>query len=261
MFREFNIKFEDVEMIEGADNLLEGTEVTKVIMRGDNKMSSLNSAFRNCLELDTIDGEVDLNEVENIDNLLKGTELVTTISLKNINNENISVQNSFNDIKEINIGGNLYNKKAMQNVIASKEWTFDNINYTGEIKNKITLQAASCFSGNKIKIENSLEQKAKSFEIIGETLENLEKGDKEATLTGITNEYILDSQDSINAKLGEYEVVELYGGTYQNLNNIYSIGDLYVGEDGEPILDEEGLNQYVVKITVKNNKFGKGGRV
>ena len=106
MFREFNIKFEDVEMIEGADNLLEGTEVTKVIMRGDNKMSSLNSAFRNCLELDTIDGEVDLNEVENIDNLLKGTELVTTISLKNINNENISVQNSFNDIKEINIGGN-----------------------------------------------------------------------------------------------------------------------------------------------------------
>ena len=48
---------------------------------------------------------------------------------------------------------------------------------------------------------------------------------------------------------------------YQNLNNIYSIGDLYVGEDGEPILDEEGSNQYVVKITVKNNKFGKGGRV
>ena len=32
MFREFNVKFEDVEMLGGADNLLEGTEITKVIV-------------------------------------------------------------------------------------------------------------------------------------------------------------------------------------------------------------------------------------
>ena len=128
MFREFNVKFEDVEMLGGADNLLEGTEITKVIVRGDNnKMSSLDSMLKNCNELDTVEGELDLNGVGDIDNLLEGTELVKSINLKNINNENISANNSFPHVDQINIGGELYNKKAMQNVIASKDWTFDNI--------------------------------------------------------------------------------------------------------------------------------------
>ena len=64
MFREFNVKFEDVEMLGGTDNLLENTEITKVIVRGDSKMSSLDSTFKNCKELDTIDGELDLNDVQ-----------------------------------------------------------------------------------------------------------------------------------------------------------------------------------------------------
>ena len=82
MFREFNVKFEDVEMLGGADNLLEGTEITKVIVRGDNnKMSSLDSMLKNCNELDTIEGELDLNGVSDIDNLLEGTELVKSINL------------------------------------------------------------------------------------------------------------------------------------------------------------------------------------
>ena len=46
MFKEFNIKFEDVEMFGGSDSLLEGTNVTKVILRGDNKLSSLNSMLK-----------------------------------------------------------------------------------------------------------------------------------------------------------------------------------------------------------------------
>ena len=105
MFREFNVKFEDVEMLGGADNLLEGTEITKVIVRGDNnKMSSLDSMLKNCNELDTIDGELDLNGVSDIDNLLEGTELVKSINLKNINNENISANNSFPHVDQINIG-------------------------------------------------------------------------------------------------------------------------------------------------------------
>ena len=56
MFKEFNVEFQDVEMIGGADNLLENTKVTKVVMSGDNKMSSLDSAFKNCSELDNIQG-------------------------------------------------------------------------------------------------------------------------------------------------------------------------------------------------------------
>lgn len=264
MFREFNIKFEDVEMIEGADNLLEGTEVTKVIMRGDNKMSSLNSAFRNCLELDTIDGEIDLNGVSNIDDLLYGTNLVKRINLKNINNENISANNSFPSIEEINIGGKLYNKKAIQNVIASKDWNFDNINYTGILNSKVFTETANTEGGNNVVIKDSLEQKATEIEVIGETLENLINGRDEKKLTGEINEYHINSYDELHTFLEEYQILEFYGDSHQdrhNLSNIYSVGNLYINEEGEPILDEDGHEQYIIKIISKNTSFGKGGRL
>ena len=89
MFKEFNVEFQDVEMIGGADNLLENTKVTKVVMSGDNKMSSLNSTFKNCSELDNIQGGLDLNGVSDIDNILEGNSLIKSIKLENINNENI----------------------------------------------------------------------------------------------------------------------------------------------------------------------------
>ena len=109
MFKEFNVGFQNVEMIGGADNLLENTKVTKVVMSGDNKMSSLDSTFKNCSELDNIQGGLDLNGVNDIDNILEGNSLIKSIDLKNINNENISANNSFSSIEEINIGGELYN--------------------------------------------------------------------------------------------------------------------------------------------------------
>ena len=89
MFKEFNVKFEDANIVGGTDNLLEGTEVTKVILRGENNFSSLDSMLKNCNELDTIDGDVNLKDVTDIDNLLEGTELVKTINISNINNENM----------------------------------------------------------------------------------------------------------------------------------------------------------------------------
>ena len=102
MFKEFNVEFQDVEMIGGADNLLENTKVTKVVMSGDNKMSSLDSAFKSCSELDNIQGGLDLNGVTDIDNILEGNSLIKNIDLKNINNENISANNSFPNVEEIN---------------------------------------------------------------------------------------------------------------------------------------------------------------
>ena len=47
--------------------------------------------------------------------------------IEECNNEKILANNSFPHVDRINMGGELYNKKAMQNVIASKDWTFDNI--------------------------------------------------------------------------------------------------------------------------------------
>lgn len=301
MFREFNVKFEDVEMIGGADNLLEGTEITKVIVRGDNnKMSSLDSMLKNCSELDTIDGELDLNGVSDIDNLLEGTELVKNINLKNINNENISANNSFPHVDRINIGGELYNKKAMQNVIASKDWTFDNINYSGTVGDNIVTKEVNIVDDNKTTIQDTLEQKARGFEIIGQTYENLVVGSGEATLLDeLTLESVDGNSKEFNPHLeqpvcvesiegetyqnliegkGEYkltdaiderivseseiangienlpsviEITSLWGNTYQNpnnLNEIVSLGDLYVDESGEPILDEEGNEQYKLEL-------------
>ena len=220
MFREFNVKFEDVEMLGGADNLLEGTEITKVIVRGDNnKMSSLDSMLKNCNELDTVEGELDLNGVSDIDNLLEGTELVKSINLKNINNENISANNSFPHVDQINIGGELYNKKAMQNVIASKDWTFDSINYQGTVSDNIVEKEVNIVDDNKTTIQDTLEQKAKGIEIIGQTYENLVVGSGEATLLDeLTLESIDGSPKEFNPHLEQPVCVEtIEGETYQNL--------------------------------------------
>lgn len=220
MFREFNVKFEDVEMLGGADNLLEGTEITKVIVRGDNnKMSSLDSMLKNCNELDTIDGELDLNGVSDIDNLLEGTELVKSINLKNINNENITANNSFPYVESINIGGEVYDKRAMQNVIASKDWTFDNITYSGNVGENLLAKSATMIDDDKTTIKNTLEQKARGFEIIGQTYENLVDGSGEATLLDeLTLESIDGSPNEFTPHIEQSVCVEtIEGETYQNL--------------------------------------------
>lgn len=220
MFREFNIKFEDVEMIEGADNLLEGTEVTKVIMRGDNKMSSLNATFKNCAELDRIDGEVNLDEVTGIDSMLEGANLLTDITLKNITNENISTENSMPMIKNINIGGNTYNKKALQNIISSKEWNFNGLNYKDEVLNNIYTDSSSCIDKDTLIIEDTLEQRATGLEIKGQTYENLIiEGNKEVELL---DELVLESIDGLPSEFQPHVSQEVYvdrveGQTYKNL--------------------------------------------
>ena len=192
MFKEFNVEFQNVEMIGGADNLLENTKVTKVVMSGDNKMSSLDSTFKNCSELDNIQGELNLNDVSDIDNILEDTELVKRINLKNVNNENISADNSFPNVEEISIGGDSYNKKAMQNVIASKEWTFEEFDYKDKVEENIVIKEINIVDDNKLVIKDTLEQKAKGVEIIGQTYENLISGSGEVTLI---DELTLESID------------------------------------------------------------------
>ena len=297
MFKEFNVEFQNVEMIGGADNLLENTKVTKVVMSGDNKMSSLDSTFKNCSELDNIQGELDLNDVSDIDNILEDTELVKRINLKNINNENISADNSFPNVEEISIGGDSYNKKAIQNVIASKEWTFDNIKYKDIVGDNIVTKEVDIVDDNKVTIQDTLEQKVKGIEIIGQTYENLVVGNGEVTLLdeltlesidGSTKEFnphieqpvcveVIEGetyQNLVNGK-GEYkltdifsttwtesnnsidnppsmiEIPEIWGNTIQDendLNIIQSVGELYVDEEGNPILDEEGNEQYKLEL-------------
>ena len=252
MFKEFNVEFQGVEMIGGADNLLENTKVTKVVMSGDNKMSSLDSAFKNCSELDNIQGGLDLNGVSNIDNILEGNSLIKNIDLKNVNNENITANNSFPNVEEINIGGELYNKKAIQNVIASKEWTFDNITYSDVVGDNVITEEVNVVNDNKLVIKDTLEQKAKEIEIKGQTYENLIQGKGEYNLTDTYSATWTESNDSFENMPNVIEISEIYGNTVQDendLNIIQSVGDLYVDENGEAILDEDGNEQYKIDIT------------
>ena len=54
---------------------------------------------------------------------------------------------------------------------------------------------------------------------------------------------------------GKLHEIEVFGNTVQNENNledIQSVGDLYVDENGKPILDSQGREQYAIKISSKN---------
>ncbi len=219
MFREFNVKFENVEMIGGSDNILEGTEVTKVIVRGDSKMSSLDSAFKNCSELDTVDGELDLNGVSDIDNMLEETLLLKSINVKNVNNPNITATNSISHIEQINIGGEVYDKRAIQNVIGSREWTFNNVTYSGTVAEELQSKTIEIIDDNKATINNALEQKVREIEITGQTYNNLIIGSGETTLIDeLSMESIEGKPNEFNPHLEQEVCVEVIEGqTYQNL--------------------------------------------
>lgn len=51
---------------------------------------------------------------------------------------------------------------------------------------------------------------------------------------------------------GNLEEIEIFGNTVQdpdNLENIQSVGDLYVDELGNPILDKQGRKQYKIDVS------------
>ena len=75
MARDFKIELDNVEMINGSDNLLKDTKVTKVTLTGDNKLNSLNSTFENCTELTAIEGDVNLDGVSDMTEMALNTPL------------------------------------------------------------------------------------------------------------------------------------------------------------------------------------------
>ena len=61
-----------------------------------------------------------------------------------------------------------------------------------------------------------------------------------------------------DSKVGELDEIEIFGNTVQdedNLENIQSVGDLYVDDKGNPILDKQGREQYKVKIKSSTHKY------
>ena len=57
---------------------------------------------------------------------------------------------------------------------------------------------------------------------------------------------------------GNLEEIEIFGNTVQdpnNLEDVQSVGDLYVDEDGNPILDSQGREQYKIDIVSSNSNL------
>lgn len=70
----------------------------------------------------------------------------------------------------------------------------------------------------------------------------------------LEGEYIT-IDDSIEDSLEE---IEIFGNTIQdksNLENIQSVGELYVDEDGNSILDKQGREQYKINIVSQNKNY------
>lgn len=299
MFKEFNVNFEDTQMIGGADNLLEGTNVTKVSIKGDCKMSSLDSFLKDCNEIDRVEGEIDFDGIVDVDNAFKNTPLMAYIDIKNVNNDRITSINTFDDIDEINVSGEC-TKPALQNIISSTNWNDEKVKYVNEMADTVQVKTMILNDKDSTVIEDTLEQKATGIEIQGQTYTNLISSENEVSLIdefsvsstdgnlseftpikeqkvcveaveGQTYQNLLNNtkeeawlsdtfrstvtSDSFDSNLMDTEIIEIQGNTYQdknNLNHIECIGELYVDEEGEPILDEEGEEQYLIEFITSN---------
>ena len=72
MKRDFNLRFDVVELVGGGKNFLDNSKVTKFILRGSNSLLSLNSMFKDSKYLHTVDGNIDLEGITDITSLFEG---------------------------------------------------------------------------------------------------------------------------------------------------------------------------------------------
>ena len=216
--REFKIELDNVEMINGSDDLLKDTKVTKVTLTGENKLNSLNSTFENCDELTSIEGDVNLDGVSDMTEMTLNTPL-DELKVTNPTEENIQADNSLNQVTNVKIGGTKYSKGGVQDVVGSLDWNAENFAYEDTILDNVYTNSASIEESKNITASDTLEQKATSIEITGQTYTNL--------VNGKTTKNLLDemSMQQVEGKPTQFtphmeqpiclEYIE--GQTYQNL--------------------------------------------
>ena len=175
MARDFKIELDNVEMINGSDDLLKDTKVTKVTLTGENKLNSLNSTFENCTELAAIEGDVNLDGVSDMTEMTLNTPL-DELKVTNPTEENIQTDNSLNQVTNVKIGGTKYAKGGVQDVVGSLDWNAENFVYEDTILDNIYTNSSSIEENKNITVSNTLEQKATSIEITGQTYTNLVNG-------------------------------------------------------------------------------------
>lgn len=95
MKRDFNLRFDDVELLGGADNFLEGSKVTSVILRGSNSLLSLNSMFKECEYLHTVDGSIDLEGISSITSLFEGCSKLVDLPVLIFRGNSVDMDRAF----------------------------------------------------------------------------------------------------------------------------------------------------------------------
>lgn len=224
MARDFNIRFSNVSM-DSADNLLENTRVTKVTLVGNNNFVSLDSTFKDCVSLIQIVGSINLDGVSDIDNLLSGNTQIKSITLKNINNKDITSVNAFENILSITIGGSTYDKGALQNVISSQDWRYEGFTYEDIVKENIFINDKQVENTDKMIIQDTLEQKATTIEIHGELYENLINGKDSVTLIDeLVLEYTKDSSNEFKPHAEMPVYIKELKGTQLGLGELQEDG-------------------------------------
>ena len=182
--RDFKIELDNVEMINGSDDLLKDTKVTKVTITGDNKFNSLNSSFENCIELEAIDGDINLEGATDISEILKDTPL-DEVKVINPTEETIQIaDNSFYQVTNVKIGGTKYSKGGVQDVVGSLDWNAENFVYEDTILENVHTNSSYSEDSKNLTVSDTLEQKATSIEIIGQTYTNLVNGKATKNLLG-----------------------------------------------------------------------------
>ena len=230
MARDFKIELDNVEMINGSDDLLKDTKVTKVTITGENKLNSLNSTFENCTELTSIEGEVNLDGVSDMTEMTLNTTL-NEIKVTNPTEENIQADNSLNQVANVKIGGAKYAKGGVQDVVGSLDWNAENFAYEDTILENVYTNSSYSEDSKNLTVSDTLEQKATSIEIIGQTYTNLVDG---KAIKNLLDEMIMQQVEGLPAQFTPHieqpiclEYIE--GNTLQDvehLDNIQSIGEL-----------------------------------
>ena len=216
--REFKIELDNVEMINGSDDLLKDTKVTKVTLTGENKLNSLNSTFENCNELTSIEGDVNLDGVSDMTEMALNTSL-DEIKVTNPTEENIQSDNSLNQVANVKIGGTKYAKGGVQDVVGSLEWNAENFTYEDTILDNVYTNSASIEESKNITVSDTLEQKATSIEITGQTYTNLVNGKATKNLLDeMSMQQFEGSPTQFTPHMKQSICLEyIEGQTYQNL--------------------------------------------
>ena len=216
--REFKIELDNVEMINGSDDLLKDTKVTKVTLTGENKLNSLNSTFENCDELTSIEGEVNLDGVSDMTEMTLNTPL-DELKVTNPTEENIQADNSLNQVTNVKIGGTKYSKGGVQDVVGSLDWNAENFAYEDTILDNVYTNSSSIEENKNITVSNTLEQKATSIEITGQTYTNLVNGKATKNLLDeMSMQQVEGSPTQFTPHMLQPICLEyIEGQTYQNL--------------------------------------------